>query len=145
MHHVKRLLYFVLGSIALVAGLVGIVVPILPTTPLLLMAAACFLKSSRRMYVWLMSHKQLGPLLYQYSITKAIPLRTKRRAILLVWIGIAISIVLIGRWQVALLLLSVAIGVTLHIAYFKTMKEEERRKAENAYADFILQLETQHE
>lgn len=75
-------------------GLVGVFLPLLPTTPFLLLAAACFLRSSPRMHARLMAHPQLGPYIEQWRRERSIPLRAKRRAYALVSVCFLLSIVL---------------------------------------------------
>jgi uncharacterized membrane protein YbaN (DUF454 family) len=88
----RRTFFFVMGWVALVIGLVGIFVPLLPTTPFLLVAAFCFSRSSERFHHWLVHHRHFGPLIRTWQREKAIPLRAKVIALLmmagsLVWLA----------------------------------------------------------
>lgn len=74
---VIRLLLNIIGTISLILGVIGIVTPILPTTPFLLLTAACYAKGSVRFYHWLMNHRLLGPYLYKWRVEKKIPLKVK--------------------------------------------------------------------
>jgi len=118
----KRLLAFC-GMLAVGLGAVGIFLPLLPTTPFLLLAAACFFRSSDRLYNWLIHHKWFGHYIKQYREHKAISRQTKRATLLLLWSTLAFSalVVLDSVWA-RLLLLAVGIGVTLHVLSMKTMK-----------------------
>ena len=72
-----RTFLVILGGLSLVLGLLGIFVPLLPTTPFLLLAAALWVRSSPRLYAWLLSHRRLGPYIRNFRENRAIPLRAK--------------------------------------------------------------------
>lgn len=80
-----KALYIVAGSIALILGAVGIVIPLLPTTPFLLLAAFCYTGSSKRLYNWLLNHRIFGFYIHSYITLKAIDRRTKLMTILMLW------------------------------------------------------------
>jgi uncharacterized membrane protein YbaN (DUF454 family) len=80
------------GFILVGLGMLGIVLPILPTTPLLLLAAACFSRSSERWHRWLLNHRTFGPIIRSWQERRCIPLKTKLISIALV--------VLFGGWTV---------------------------------------------
>ena len=113
-----------LGAVALVLGLVGIFVPLLPTTPFLLLAAALWVRSSPWLYGWLVSHRRLGPYIRQFREHRAIPLRAKVISVALLWATLLYCIVAVvdRLWWVQLLLLAVAVGVTWHILSFATLR-----------------------
>lgn len=97
-------------------GVAGIFLPLLPTVPLLLLAAACFARSSPRCHAWLMEHPHLGPLVSGYINGGGIPLRAKIMAIIMLWLSVPFSIVLAGPPQwVRFVLLCVAAGGTLYL------------------------------
>jgi hypothetical protein len=79
-------LCFAVGSVALAFGVLGIFVPMLPTTPFLLLAAACFVRSSERTYRWLLDHERLGCYVRDFVSGKGIPLAAKRVAIITMWV-----------------------------------------------------------
>lgn len=113
----SRLLWNAAGLAFLGLGLVGIPLPVLPTTPFLLLAAACFLRGSRRMYAWMHENRWFGRYLSDYRAGRGIPRRTKVLAIILLWMTIAISALFFVRWlPVRLGLLAIAVAVTIHIA-----------------------------
>ena len=72
-----KYIYVAIGSISLVLGVIGIFLPILPTTPFLLLSAALFFRGSPRLYTWLLEHKYLGPYIRSFREDRAIPLRAK--------------------------------------------------------------------
>lgn len=110
------------GSLAL--GVLGIFLPLLPTVPLLLLAAACFARSSRRFHVWLLEHPQFGPLISGYLDGQGIPLRAKISAILLLWTSITISSLLFVPFQwVRILLIVIAAGVTIYLLRLPILEE----------------------
>ncbi len=119
----KRYLLIALGTLSLAIGIVGIFTPILPTTPFLLLAAACYLRSSQRFYRWLMNNRVFGGYIRNYTEGRGIPLRLKLFTIALLWITIGISIWLTANWIVTIVLLAVAVGVTLHIAFIRAKKD----------------------
>ena len=107
-------------------GIIGIFVPILPTTPFLLLAAACFIRSSDRLYNWLISNRVFGRYLKNYMEKKGIPLGVKIFTILLLWITILISVIFFVRiiW-VDILLVIIAVGVTIHLIMIRTFRSSE--------------------
>jgi uncharacterized membrane protein YbaN (DUF454 family) len=118
-----KLLCIILGSISLALAILGIFVPLLPTTPLLLLAAALYFRGSPRLYNWLLNHPHLGPYIRNFRENKAIPLHAKVLSLVLMWATMIYCICfLISLWWVKLLLGLVAVGVTYHILSFKTLK-----------------------
>ena len=85
---VRKGLYFIFGTVFLVFGGVGIFLPILPTTPFLLLTAACYLKSSKRMNNWLLNHKLFGQYIKNYLEGKGISLRAKVISLAFLWTAI---------------------------------------------------------
>ncbi len=90
-----RLLYFALGAAALMLGLVGVVVPLLPTTPFLILAAFGFARSSPRLEQWLLTHPRFGPGLVAWRTRRAIPPAAKRASAL----GMALGFALFWLWR----------------------------------------------
>ena len=81
-----RYILTILGLISLGLGILGAFLPVLPTTPLLLLSAALFLRGNRRLYDWLMNHPRLGVYISNFMKHKAIPLRVKVVAVSMIWI-----------------------------------------------------------
>lgn len=110
-----------IGWLSVLLGVIGIFVPVLPTTPFLLLAAACFVRSSRRFYLWLVNHKHLGPWIRDYLEGNGIPFKGKVYAISLMWASIGLSCYLVPMpWARAFMLTS-AVLVTLYILRQKTL------------------------
>ncbi len=123
---VVKTLFVVLGALSLLLGLVGIFVPLLPTTPFLLLAAALWVRSSPRLYAWLLAHRRLGPYIRNFRENRAIPLRAKILSVTLLWATLLYCIFFVVEewWWAQLALLAVAVGVTWHILSFATLRKE---------------------
>jgi len=121
----KNWLLIAAGFTSLSAGVVGIFVPVLPTTPFFLLAAACFMKSSDRLYRWLTGHKKFGPYIDNYVKYHAVSKQSKVISILVLW-SVMLSTILFGITQLwlRLLLVGIAAGVTIHLVLLKTLTPE---------------------
>ena len=120
-HRSVRYTLLAIGWLSVLLGVIGIFVPVLPTTPFVLLAAACFVRSSRRFYLWLVNHKHLGPWIRDYLEGNGIPLKGKVYAIGLMWASIGLSCYLVPMpWARAFMLTS-AVLVTLYILRQKTL------------------------
>lgn len=109
---------FLLGVGFLSVGLatLGIFLPLLPTVPFLLLAAACFARSSERFHNWLLEHPHLGPILHGYLSGQGVPLRAKLLALILLWISIPVSVFFfISILWVQILLIGIGLAVTIHL------------------------------
>ncbi|MGI6257011.1 MAG: YbaN family protein [Anaerovoracaceae bacterium] len=115
----KKVLYLAGGSISLVLAVIGIFLPLLPTTPLLLLTAFCYLRSSRRLYCWLMRHPVLGRYIYQYMENGAISTKSKIIALVFLWTTILLAVYFVSLLWLRILLPIVALCVTIHIARLK--------------------------
>ena len=98
--------------------------PLLPTTPFLLLTAALYFKSSPRLYDWLLRNRYLGIYIRNFREYKAIPLRAKIVSVVLLWatIGYCVLAVVEALW-LRLLLAAIAVGVTIHIWSYKTLRK----------------------
>ncbi len=123
---IARALLIVAGTVSLGLGAVGIFLPVLPTTPFLLLSAACYLRSSERMHKWLLNNRWFGEYIKNYQAGRGIPMKTKLVAIAVMWTAILYSTffvvdeILIA--QVALLL--IAAGVSVHLIRLPTLKKQ---------------------
>lgn len=124
-NRIKKCLLIIIGTISLVLGITGLLLPVLPTTPFLLLSSFCYLRSSQRLYRWLMSRKVFGSYIYNYLTHKAVPRNTKVFSIIFLWITLIISMILIRHWYVRAFLVLVGIGVSIHMAMLKTILKSE--------------------
>jgi len=120
-----RYLLIIAGTIFLGCGIIGIFLPILPTTPFLLLAAACYARSSKRFYDWLMNNKWFGTYIKNYREGRGVPLKVKVFTISLLWTTILFSVFfVISNFWIKIVLIIIAIGVTIHILTIKTCKQK---------------------
>jgi len=107
----RRAAFLIAGVLFTVLAVVGVVLPLVPTTPFLLLAAACFARSSPRLYRWLLSNRTFGPYIRQWRRDRTIPQAAKHRAYFVIVVVFATSIALVGApWPRALL---VVLGLAL--------------------------------
>lgn len=112
-----------IGWLSVALGVLGIFLPLLPTTPFLLLAAACFMRSSKRFYLWLVEHPRLGPWIRDYLAGEGIPRKAKIYAISLMWVSIGISCALVPLIWARLFMLTSAVLVSLYILKQKTLPD----------------------
>ena len=117
----KKILYIVSGTLCLILGSIGLFVPILPTTPFWLLTAWLYTRSSPYLYRKVMNIPLFGNCIRNFHEYKAIPLRGKIITITTLWITIGISIWIIAKVWIAILLIAIAIGITIHILSYKTL------------------------
>jgi len=119
-----RVLLMVAGTVSLAFAVVGLVLPLIPTTPFLLLAAACYCRSSERLYHWLISNRWFGEYIRNYREGRGIPLKTKILALTVLWAGISVSaLFLVPILVVQLVLVIVATAVSIHILRLPTYKK----------------------
>ena len=94
-----KYILIILGSLSLALGIIGIFLPLLPTTPLLLLSAALYVRSSEKMYQWLIHHKYLGNYIRNFREHRAIPLRAKIISVSMVWISLIYCSITISQMQ----------------------------------------------
>ncbi len=118
----KKGLLLAAGTASVAVGAVGIFLPLLPTTPFLLIAAACFVRSSERRYQWLLSHRVLGPYIRDYREYGAVTRHAKIVTLSLLWGTMCLTAFgFVDSIALRVILLAIAAGVTLHILRMKTM------------------------
>ena len=118
-----KIILVILGSISLALGIMGIFMPLLPTTPFLLLAAALFFRSSPRLYEWLLNQKRLGPYIRNFREYKAIPLRAKIISVSMVWLTLSYcAYILHSQPWLSALMIALAIAITWHILSYKTLR-----------------------
>ena len=120
---ISRVLLIVAGSVSTGVGIAAIFVPLLPTTPFLLLAAACYVRSSDRLYHWLLNHRWTGTYIRNYREGRGMPRRAKIVTIAILWISLAISAWVVAHIWVWVFLAAVAIGVPWFILSLPTLRE----------------------
>ena len=120
----KKMMFIAAGTISLGFGAVGVFLPILPTTPFLLLSAACYYKGSERMHRWLLSNKLFGSDIRNYKEGKGISLTAKILTLFLLWITIFFSaFYMIRNFPIQIVLFAIAIAVTIHVITLPTFRK----------------------
>ncbi|TMN22523.1 YbaN family protein [Lentibacillus cibarius] len=126
MKQLKKAFLIIAGSVSLVLGVLGIILPLVPTTPLLLLAAACYVRSSPSLYAWLISNKYFGSYIQNYRNGNGIPLKAKMIGISLLWIAMGYSILfVIPLLSVKFFLFGIGSYFTWFILKQKTLRKPE--------------------
>ncbi len=102
LHHspLIRSLYLSAGCVSLMLGALGVILPVLPTTPFVLLAAACFARGSERFHNKLMTNRYTGPIILEWRLHRSIPRKTKRLAYIMTALSFSISILIVPElWQ----------------------------------------------
>lgn len=121
----RKVLLVTAGVTSVALATIGIVVPLLPTTPFLLLAAACFVRSSDRLYQWLINHRLFGSYIRNYREHRAVTWQTKVFTLALLWAAIGYSaIAVVSSMVVRAVLLVIALAVTVHVLSLKTLSKE---------------------
>ena len=122
---IRKYLLILAGLTSLLLGIIGIFVPLLPTTPFLLLSAGCFLKSSKPFYNWLIRNKLFGGYIRNYLKYKAVSKKSKIFTISVLWIVILISAIFFTElvW-IRIILILVAVGVTIHLLKLHTLTKD---------------------
>lgn len=116
-------LIFMGGTITLILGIVGIFLPILPTTPFLLVSAAAYAKSSSRFHHWLLHNKILGSYIRNYREGLGMPIKVKIFTLSFLWLMILIATLMVPILWVQIILIIIALAVTIHIMLIRPKKE----------------------
>lgn len=121
---IYRYFYFISGILLVVIGVIGIFLPVLPTTIFLILASACFIKSSPKANDWLRNHKILGQYIKNYQDGSGLTVKSKIFNLIFLWSMILVSALLLTKSLVIkLVLLAIAVGVTIHILMIKTKRD----------------------
>ncbi len=121
---VNRYFYLISGFLLVAIGVIGIFLPVLPTTIFLILASACFVKSSPKANEWLRNHKILGIYIKNYQDKTGLTVKSKIFNITFLWIMILLSaFYFTDEWYIKLILIGIAIGVTIHLMMIKTKSE----------------------
>lgn len=110
------------GTLSIALGILGIFLPVLPTTPFLLLGAACYMRSSKKLYHRLLENKWLGHYIKDYYEKRGIPVRAKVISITFLWLTMSFSIIFIKIFWLRNVLFLIGIGVTAFLLSRKTLK-----------------------
>ena len=125
---VVRVTYWISGSLFLVLGVLGIFLPLLPTTIFLILAGACYLRSSESLYHWLHQHPTLGNYLSAYYSGCGMPKRAKVITLLFLWVSLSFSAIIVPHLWLQGLLLAIGLGVTVYILRMPTLVDQNTRE-----------------
>lgn len=106
--------------LCLAFGAVGVVLPVLPTTPFVIAAAVCFSASSPELAAWLERNRYFGPYIDHYRNKTGVPLRQKVGGLIFLWVMLALSIVVVHKPVMTVVLCVIGVLVTLHLVLMKT-------------------------
>jgi len=123
---IKKIFLLSIGFISLGLGIIGIVTPALPTTPFLLLTSFCFIRSSERLYNWLIHHKIFGAYIYNYIKYRAVTKKTKISAIVFLWFSLSVSIMLVDKLLVRIILILIGCVVSVHILLLNTLTKKQK-------------------
>ncbi len=125
MNKIIKGLLIVLGTLSVGLGLLGMLLPVLPTTPFLLLAAFCYARSSDRFYHWLMTNRLFGDVIRRYREGRGMTLKHKIVTLALEWSAIGYAAWFVVRpWWGKALMIAIAVGVTIHIVSINTYRRE---------------------
>lgn len=110
-----RVLLLAAGTLCVALGVIGIFVPVLPTTPFLLLAAACYARSCDSCYAWLLEHRWFGSFIKNWQERRGVTRRQKTAALTFLWAGIAVSVAVTPLWWVRIMLVTIAACTTLYL------------------------------
>lgn len=141
----KRYVLIGIGSLSVALGALGVVLPLLPTTPFLLLASICYARSSERFYVWLMTNRWCGSYIRNYRERRGLPLQQKVLTLILLWTTMTTSACFfVSNGWVRLLLFGIATGVTLHLLYIPTYKQKENQTADKSETQAVDRKTSSH-
>lgn len=120
---IYKYFYLVSGFLLVIIGVIGIFLPVLPTTIFLILASACFIKSSPKANDWLRNHKILGQYIKNYQDGSGLTVKSKLFNLIFLWSMILLSAFLFTESLIIkLVLIAIAVGVTIHILMIKTKR-----------------------
>jgi hypothetical protein len=121
----KKGIYLFVGAISLAAGVIGIFLPVLPTTPFILLSAWCFFRSSSKIYEWVISNERFGPTIENYQQGRGITKSTKIKAVVMMWLTISASVYFyIKNMYLMAFLYIIAISVTVYLYKLPTLQSK---------------------
>jgi uncharacterized protein len=120
-------IFIIAGTFFVLLGVIGIFLPLIPTTPFLLLGTALYARSSKRYYLWLLNNKWFGKYIKNYQEGKGVPIKVKILSISLMWATILISILLVLENLIfKIILLAIAFAVTIHIISIHPKKKDKK-------------------
>jgi len=124
-----KIIFITCGTLFLLLGILGIVLPLLPTTPFLLLAAACYARGSERFYDWLLNHRWFGKYIHNYRSGSGIPIRAKVISLIVLWLTIVLSSILtLQQIWAPIVLVAVAIGISVYLLSLPTLRTNAAEK-----------------
>ncbi len=115
MNHSIKLMFMLFGWLCVILGVIGLFLPLLPTTPFLLLAAWLFARSSERFHTWLVEHPRLGPMVTAWQDGHGIERRVRARILIVLWLSMLVSMLIISKLWAVLLLCTTGTAVTLYL------------------------------
>jgi uncharacterized membrane protein YbaN (DUF454 family) len=121
---VKKGIYLIIGTLALGAGIIGVFLPVIPTTPLILLSAWCFFRSNSKIYQWVISNEKFGPTIENFQEGNGVTVKTKIRAVVMMWLTISVSVYIFIRniYLIGFLYL-MAVSVSIYLYKLPTLNE----------------------
>jgi uncharacterized protein len=123
----KKLVLNSVGVLAVILGIIGIFLPLLPTTPFLLLAAACFARGSERLHGWLLNHRLFGAYLRAWEEGRGIPARAKALALVMMWSSLGYAAWRSPHWWLQLGMLAIGAGVSVYLLRLPTARPAGRQ------------------
>lgn len=123
----RRTAWLTAGWAAFALGALGAILPVLPTTPFMIVAAACFARSSARFYAWLMRSRLFGPVIWSWRTSRTIPARAKALAITLIVITGTLSVAVVPLLWVRLAVAAILIAVSIRLLMVPTRRPPDAR------------------
>ena len=126
MQDIRKVLLIFFGTVFVGLGVLGMFLPLMPTTVFLLLAAYCYSKSSERFHDWLLTNRWCGKYIRNYKDGRGMTVRDKATSLTLLWASILVSMWFVaGKLWLVLLLAAVAVAVTVHLLWIRTRREED--------------------
>lgn len=123
-----KILLNIIGSIAVILAILGVFLPLLPTTPFLLLASACYMRGSERLHRWLLNNRLFGEYLRNIEDKRGMPLRGKIITLAVLWASMSYSIYIVKAIFLKGMLVGIGIGVTIMILRMKTLENVVRER-----------------
>lgn len=128
---IRKVILIFAGTVCVGLGVLGMFLPLMPTTVFLLAAAYCYSRSSDRFHDWLLNNRWCGSYIRNYKSGKGMTAKQKLSTLLTLWASMALSIWLIGgRFWISLLLILIGAAITLHLVLLKTYRPDETQNSE---------------